>query len=84
MNEEDESLIDFHGRSLLFLDATGHTRHHYCIIDELTNSIFSEDNYGISFREFDNENEAFIFPTTTLFQFDLDAMRKTLDRRLSY
>ena len=31
---EDESNMNFHGRSLLFLDATGHARHHYYIIDE--------------------------------------------------
>ena len=81
---EDESRIDFHGRSLLFLDAPGHARHHYCVIDESTNSIFSGDNFGISYREFDNENGAFIFPTTTPVQFDPEDMRKTLDRLLSY
>ncbi len=81
---EDESRIDFHGRSLLFLDAPGHARHHYCVIDESTNSVFSGDNFGISYREFDNENGAFIFPTTTPVQFDPEAMRKTLDRLLSY
>ncbi len=41
LNEEDESRIDFHGRSLLFLDQPGHDLHHYCIIKELTNSLFS-------------------------------------------
>ena len=81
---EDESRIDFHGRSLLFLDTPGHARHHYCVIDESTNSLFSGDNFGISYREFDNENGAFIFPTTTPVQFDPEAMRKTLDRLLSY
>ena len=81
---EDESRIDFHGRSLLFLDAPGHALHHYCVIDESTNSVFSGDNFGISYREFDNENGAFIFPTTTPVQFDPEAMRKTLDRLLSF
>lgn len=81
---EDESRLDFHGRSLLFLDAPGHARHHYCVIDESTNSVFSGDNFGISYREFDNENGAFIFPSTTPVQFDPEAMRKTLDRLLSY
>ena len=28
LNEEDESLIDFHGRSLLFLDAPSHASLH--------------------------------------------------------
>ena len=26
---EDKSRLDFHGRSLLFIDAPGHARHHY-------------------------------------------------------
>ena len=37
---EDESRIDFHGRSLLFLDTPVHARHDYCVIDESTNSLF--------------------------------------------
>lgn len=81
---EDESRLVFHGRSLLFLDAPGHSRHHYCVIDERSKTLFSGDNFGISYREFDNENGAFIFPTTTPVQFDPEAMRKTLDRLLSY
>ena len=81
---EDKSRIDFHGRSLLFLDAPGHARHHYCVIDERSKNLFSGDNFGISYREFDNENGAFIFPTTTPVQFDPEAMRKTLDRLLGY
>ena len=42
---EDKSRIDFHGRSLLFIDAPEHARHHYCIIDEHTNNLFSGDNF---------------------------------------
>ena len=81
---EDKSRIDFHGRSLLILDTPGHALHHYCIIDERTNNLFSGDNFGISCSEFDNEKGAFIFPTTTPVQFDPGAMLKTLDRLLNY
>ena len=81
---EDESRLDFHGRSLLLLDTPGHARHHYSVIDERSNTLFSGDNFGISYREFDNENGAFIFPTTTPVQFDPEAMQKTLKRLLSY
>ena len=42
---EDKSRIDFHGRSLLILDTPGHALHHYCIIDERTNNLFSGDNF---------------------------------------
>ena len=51
---EDKSRIDFHGRSLLILDTPGHALHHYCIIDDRTNNLFSGDNFGISYREFDS------------------------------
>ncbi len=81
---EDKSRIDFHGRPLLILDTPGHAINHYCIIDERTRNLFSGDNFGISYREFDNEKAAFIFPTTTPIQFDPGAMLKTLDRLLSY
>ena len=84
MIAEDKSRIDSHGRSLLFIDAPGHARHHCCIIDERTNNLFSGDNFGIYYREFDYEKGAFIFPTTTHVQFDPGAMLKTLERLLSY
>ena len=84
LNEEDESRIDFHGRSLLFLDSPSHASLHKCIVDERTDSIFSRDNFGISYREFDNENGAFIFSTKTPVQFDPGAMRRTLDRLSEY
>ena len=84
MIAEDKSRIDFHGRSILFIDAPWHACHHYCIIDECTNNPFSGNNFGISYREFDNEKGSFIFPTTTPVQFDPGAMLKTLDRLLSY
>ena len=80
----DKSRIDFHGRFLLILDTPGYALHHYCIIDERTNNLFSGDNFGISYCEFDIEKGAFIFPTTTPVQFDPGAMLKTLDRLLSY
>jgi len=66
------------------LYAPWHAIHHYYIIDEHTYNLFSGDNFGISYREFDNEKGAFIFPNTTPVQFDPGAMLKTLDRLLSY
>ena len=75
---EDESRIDFHGRSLLFLDAPGHARHHYCIIDERTNSTFSGDNFGISYREFDNETASLFFQL----QLQSNLIRKQCEKHL--
>mgnify|MGYP000671551665 CR=1 FL=1 len=50
----------------------------------MSKPFFSGDNFKIYYREFDNENGAFTFPTTTPVKFDPDEMRKTLNRLLNY
>ena len=69
----DESRIDLNGRSLLFLDTPGHARHHNCIYDEQSQSFFTGDTFGVSYRELDVNGLEFVFPTTTPVQFDPDA-----------
>ncbi len=77
---DDGLRIDFHGRPLYFFDGPGHARHHYCVIDEKYGNFYSGDNFGISYREFDNDQGPFIFPTTTPVQFDPPAMFETWKR----
>lgn len=81
---EDNGAISFQGRHLLLLDTPGHARHHYSIYDEKSQSVFTGDTFGISYREFDSEKGAFIFPTTTPVQFDPDALHQSIDRLMSY
>jgi glyoxylase-like metal-dependent hydrolase (beta-lactamase superfamily II) len=76
--------IDLNGRSLLFLDTPGHARHHYCIFDEQSRSLFTGDTFGLSYREFDVNGMEFVFPTTTPVQFDPVAAHASLDRLMSY
>ena len=76
--------LDFNGRSLLFLDTPGHARHHYCIFDRSSQSFFTGDTFGISYREFDVDGMEFVFPTTTPVQFDPVAAHDSLDRLMSY
>lgn len=76
--------LNFNGRELTFIDTPGHARHHYCIVDARSRSIFTGDTFGISYREFDNENGEFIFPTTTPVQFDPPALHASIDRLMSY
>jgi glyoxylase-like metal-dependent hydrolase (beta-lactamase superfamily II) len=76
----DGWVLDFNGRELLFLDTPGHARHHFCIWDERSRGIFAGDTFGVSYREFDTERGAFIFPTTTPVQFEPDALHASLDR----
>lgn len=83
--------LDFHGRVLTFLDTPGHARHHFCIHDARSESVFTGDTFGISYREFDvggdmggeGESRPFIFPTTTPVQFDPMALHGSIDRILA-
>lgn len=75
--------IDFHGHALTFLDTPGHARHHFCIHDAGSHSIFTGDTFGISYREFDVAGRAFIFPTTTPVQFEPEALHASIDRLMA-
>jgi glyoxylase-like metal-dependent hydrolase (beta-lactamase superfamily II) len=80
----DESRIDLNGRSLLFLDTPGHARHHNCIYDERSQSFFTGDTFGVSYRELDVNGLEFVFPTTSPVQFDPVAAHASIDRMMSY
>ena len=80
----DESRIELNGRSLLFLDTPGHARHHNCIYDEKSNSFFTGDTFGVSYRELDVNSMEFVFPTTTPVQFDPDAAHASIDRIMRF
>lgn len=79
----DGHRIDFHGRQLTFIDTPGHARHHFCIHDSLSDSLFTGDTFGISYREFDVAGRAFIFPTTTPVQFEPEALHESIDRLMA-
>lgn len=80
----DESRIELNGRSLLFLDTPGHARHHNCIYDEKSNSFFTGDTFGVSYRELDVNGMEFVFPTTTPVQFDPDAAHASIGRIMRF
>lgn len=71
-------------REFTLIHTPGHALHHYCLVDEPEAIVFSGDNFGISYREFDTDNGAFIFPTTTPVHFDPDQLHASLDRIMSY
>jgi len=79
----DEHRIRLAGRELRFLDTPGHARHHVCVVDSRSGHVFTGDAFGISYREFDLDGRAMIFPTTTPVQFDPDAMHRSIDRLLA-
>jgi glyoxylase-like metal-dependent hydrolase (beta-lactamase superfamily II) len=65
-------------RQLRFVDTPGHARHHFCVHDSRTNGWFTGDTFGLSYREFDTENGAFLLPTTTPIQFDPEALKASV------
>ena len=80
----DGERITLGRRTLELIHTPGHALHHYCVVDMDHRRIFSGDNFGISYRDFDVEGRAFIFPTTTPVHFDPDAMIASVDRLMSY
>lgn len=80
---EDESRLPLGARTLRFLDTPGHAYHHYCIVDEAANAIFTGDSFGLSYRELDTPRGAFIFPTTTPVHFDPEAAHASIDRLMA-
>ncbi len=67
-------------RRLVFADTPGHARHHACIWDEQSQTWFTGDTFGLSYRELDHHGRTFIFPTTTPIQFDPAALHESIDR----
>ena len=80
----DNHCIDLNGRLLYFLDTPGHARHHVCIYDERSQSMFTGDTFGVSYRGFDVNGMEFVFPTTSPVQFDPDEAHASLDRIMSF
>lgn len=75
--------LDLGGRPLRFLDAPGHARHHFVVLDETSRGWFTGDTFGLSYRETDSAKGPFLFPTTTPVQFDPDAFHATIDRMIA-
>jgi glyoxylase-like metal-dependent hydrolase (beta-lactamase superfamily II) len=71
-------------RHLELIHTAGHALHHYCIVDLDTRRIFTGDNFGVSYRDFDVAGREFIFPTTTPVHFDPEAMHVSIDRLMAY
>lgn len=77
---EDGDEVSLGNRQLKFIDTPGHARHHFCVHDSLTNGWFTGDTFGLSYREFDTPDGAFVFPTTTPVQFDPEALKLSVIR----
>jgi glyoxylase-like metal-dependent hydrolase (beta-lactamase superfamily II) len=81
---DDSFILDFDGRELKFIDTPGHARHHFCIWDKQTESMFTGDTFGISYRDLDHNDKAYIFPSTSPVQFDPEELIKSIHKIMKY
>lgn len=72
--------VDLAGRVLRCLDTPGHAKHHLTVHDARSNTCFTGDVFGLSYREFDTANGPFVLPTTTPVQFDPEALHASIHR----
>jgi len=80
---EDGAVAGLGQRQFRFMDTPGHARHHFCVHDSHSNGWFSGDTFGLSYRAFDTQNGAFVFPTTTPIQFDPVALKESVRKLMA-
>ncbi|HEY7922098.1 MAG TPA: MBL fold metallo-hydrolase [Vicinamibacteria bacterium] len=80
----DGFTLELAGRPLRFLDTPGHARHHFCIWDEASRSMFTGDTFGLAYRELASDRGRFVMPTTTPVQFEPEALVASIDRLVGH
>jgi glyoxylase-like metal-dependent hydrolase (beta-lactamase superfamily II) len=75
--------LDFNGRELQFYDTPGHARHHFCIFDKQSKSIFTGDTFGIAYPQLTTNQGRLIFATTTPVQFDPGSLLQSIECLMS-
>lgn len=75
--------ISLSGRVFEFWDSPGHARHHVYIRDAKTGAFFTGDTFGISYRDFDTEQGAFVFVTSSPSQFNPDEFKASVRRLMA-
>lgn len=75
--------VSLSGRVFEFWDSPGHARHHVYIRDAKTGAFFTGDTFGISYRDFDTEQGAFVFVTSSPSQFNPDEFKASVRRLMA-
>jgi len=81
---EDGHTVELAGRPLLCVDTPGHARHHLCVWDARSRSWFTGDTFGLSYRELDSAQGAFIVPTSSPVQFDPEPLKQSIAKMLAH
>ena len=83
VQSHDEMVIHVGQRPLRLIDTPGHARHHHAIWDARSQGWFTGDTFGLSYRELDTDQGAWIMPTSTPVQFEPEALRASVERMLA-
>lgn len=70
-------------RALQCVHTPGHAQHHLCVWDARSRSWFTGDTFGLSYRELDSAQGAFIIPTSSPVQFDPEPLKDSITRLLA-
>jgi glyoxylase-like metal-dependent hydrolase (beta-lactamase superfamily II) len=81
---QDGQRFEMAGRAFECVHTPGHALHHQAIVDHATNSIFTGDTFGLSYREFDTARGPWIIPTTTPTQFDPGQLKGSIVRLMQF
>lgn len=80
LSMEDESTLDIGNRQLHFYHGRGHAHHHFTILDEQTNGLFSGDLLGIYHPAFAEYHIDYSLLTTAPSQFDPESYRLSFEK----
>lgn len=84
ISAEHLSSFKLDDREFIIIDTPGHAYHHFCVVDQSSQGIFTGDSFGLSYPELLLNGNRFIIPTTTPSQFDPPALHQSIDLMMSY
>ncbi len=76
---EDGEEIHWGGRTLRFLHTLGHAKHHMCIQDTASNSVFTGDAFGVGCSTQVRAGTPFLVCSCTPTHFDAEDAKKSVD-----
>jgi len=81
---QEGETISLNGRVLQFLDTPGHANHHHCIWDVKTQSMFTGDTLGVSYKALRSEGRAVLMPSSTPVQFNPEALHASIEKVMAF
>ncbi|MCB9674527.1 MAG: MBL fold metallo-hydrolase [Alphaproteobacteria bacterium] len=79
---EDGATVELGGQTLRFLHTRGHANHHFCVLAEAEDGVFTGDSFGIVYPAL-QRNGLFAFASTSPTDFDGPAALASIDRILA-